>query len=271
MNPIIRKKVTVAGKPDAERTMIFSHGLGTDQSVWRDIWPAFANDFRIVLYDHAGAGESDPEAFVQHRYLKLASYATDLLDICASLALRSVILVGHSMGAMINMLAAIQQPERFIELILIGASPRYLDDDNYHGGLTKPGIDAIYRAMYDNRDAWANEFTRVAVGKDDSTDFARRFAATLKSIPEDRLLTVASTVFQSDHRADLPKIVTPTLIIQASHDFIVPMDVANYLHTHIKGSRLCIIEAEGHLPHVTAPAEVVRTIRSNSFAIAGGG
>lgn len=261
-NPIVRNNVTITGRLDAPRTIVFAHGFGSDQSAWSRVAAAFADDYRIVLYDHVGAGKSDPAAFVQHKYLRLETYARDLLAICAALELEGAALVGHSMGAMIGLLAAIERPHHFSRQILVGASPRYLDDGDYRGGFTKGDLNTVYSAMQANFLQWADGFAPLMIGEGHSPNFARAFAESLKSISPKKALTVACAVFQSDHRADLKKVSIPTLIIQSLHDFAVPMSVANYLHAHIPGSTLRVIEASGHLPHVTADAEVAAAIRA---------
>lgn len=258
MGETLRKNnVTLAGALDAPRTIIFSHGFGSDQSVWNDMAAALASDFRLVLFDHVGAGNSLQQAFVQHRYLNLGGYAGDLIDICQALQLRDAILVGHSMGAMVGVLAAIRQPEHFSRLVLIGASPRYLNDQDYHGGFSKDDLARVYSAIVRNFAHWADEFAPLMVGAGQAPGFAEAFAATLKSIPPKKALTVACSVFQSDHRADLGQLDKPTLLIQSANDYAVPMTVARYLNQHIRGSVLKVIDAGGHLPHMTAPQAVL--------------
>jgi sigma-B regulation protein RsbQ len=260
-DPITKNNVTVAGNPDAAATMIFVHGFGTDQSSWREVAAAFARDYRLVLFDNTGAGRSRPEAFVQHRYLNLRAYAEDLLDICAALQFKDAVLVGHSVGAMIGLLAAIRRPQHFSRLVLIGASPRYLDDEGYHGGFTKSDIDELYSTMTHSYSTWAKNFAPLVMGNPDSPHLAQQFAETIKTIPPNHALTVLCSIFQSDHRGDLDKLTLPTLLIQAREDIAVPLAVAEYLNRHIAGSRLAVIEATGHLPHISAPAAVIKAMR----------
>lgn len=258
----IRKNhVNVIGNLQAHRSIIFVHGFGTDQRVWNEVAASFLDNFRIIVFDNVGAGQSDPADFVQHRYLQLEAYATDLIAICQTLDLREAILVGHSVGGMISLLAAIRQPEICAKLVLIGASPRYLDDDGYQGGFTKDDLNGLYQAVTLGYSDWADHFAPLAMGNPDQPGLAVDFATSIKCIPADRALTVLCSIFQSDHRADLVRLDKPTLLIQSHKDVAVPLAVADYLHRHIRGSHLAIINATGHLPHVSAPAEVVAAMR----------
>lgn len=260
-DPLRRHHVTIEGNPRAARTMIFAHGFGSDQTVWESVASAFRADFRIVRYDHAGAGRSDPAAFVQYRYLKLGAYAQDLIEICEALEIENAVFVGHSMGAMAGLLAAVERPSLFERLVLIGASPRYLNDDGYVGGFGPRDLEAIYRAMHDNFARWADGFAPEMIGPGRPREQVDHFAECLKSIPPDRALTIAYAVFQSDHRAELERLVRPALLIQTQTDRAVPMEVARYLNDRLRGSRLVVVDAVGHLPHVTAPDAVVAAIR----------
>jgi sigma-B regulation protein RsbQ len=259
-DPLRRNHVTIAGKRDAAQTLLFVHGFGTDQTAWAEVAGAFAADYRLVLLDNVGAGRSDPEAFVQVRYLNLRGYARDLLDVCEALDLQDAVLIGHSVGAMIGALAAIEAPRRIAKLVMIGGSPRYLDDRDYHGGFTRAGLDQLYAEVTRSYAGWAKSFAPIAMGNPDRPHLAGYFADSLQTVPAAHALTILCSIFQSDHRADLARITQPTLIVQSTEDAAVPRAVAEYLRDHIRGGRLSIIEATGHLPHVSAPAEVVAAI-----------
>lgn len=261
LNPLKKNNVNLAGKVDAGRSIVFVHGFGTDQTVWKDVAAAYMNDFRVILLDNAGAGNSEPEAFQSHHYLNLHPYASDLLDVCNALDLRDAILVGHSVGAMIGVLAAIRQPEHFSRLVLIGASPRYLEDEGYCGGFTKADLDSLYSTMFGSYNEWADTFSPILMGNPDKPNLISAFAKSIKSIPAERALAVLCSIFQSDHRADIGKLEKPTLLIQAQEDFAVPLAVAEFLQHQIKGSCLSVINATGHLPHVSAPSEVLAAMR----------
>ncbi len=245
----------------APRAIVFVHGFGTDQQAWREVAATFERDWRVVLLDNVGSGGTPPEAFAQHRYLDLERYACDLREVCVELGLREVVLVGHSMGAMICVLAATQDLELASHLVLVGGSPRYLDDTDYRGGFTRKDLDDIYRAMDTAYHDWADASAPVIMGNPDRPQLARTFAQTLKSIPADRALTMLCSILQSDHRSRLAQVRCPTLIVQSRADPFVPLDVAEYMQRAIEGSRLRVIEADGHLPHVSAPAQVTAVIR----------
>ncbi len=260
LDPLIRNHVTVCGNPDAPRTIVFSHGFGTDQSAWSALVEALGERFRIVRFDHVGQGRSSSEAFAQHRYLNLDRYAADLVEIGDRLKLNGAIAVGHSMGAMICLLASLQQPGLFSRLVLLCASPRYCDDVGYHGGMTEEALRQTYRAIHENYPDWASGYASKAMNEEHPAHFTKAFAASLAAIPPQNALTIACSVLQSDYRAVLPQVRVPTLIIQPRVDLAVPLEVAEYLHSQIPGSRLRVIEAKGHLPHITTPAAVLEAM-----------
>jgi sigma-B regulation protein RsbQ len=245
-----------------QQTIIFAHGFGSDQTAWTQQIQAFASNYRIVLFDHVGAGQSDFSAYSPRRYSGLYSYAEDLLDICAALKLNQCILVGHSVSGMVSLLAALVEPERFSQLIFIGASPRYLNDDDYFGGFEQADLDSLYAAMSSNYHAWVSGFAPLAMGNPERPELSLEFARTLMVIRPDIAQAVARVIFQSDHRADLPKLRVPTTILQSDNDVAVPPQVGQYLAEHIPRSRFLPITAQGHLPHISAPDTVNTAIAS---------
>jgi sigma-B regulation protein RsbQ len=249
----------VAGRPDGTPTIVFVHGFGSDQRVWRDVASAFP-DCRLVLLDNAGAGRSPDEAFVQHRYLGLDQYARDVVAVCEALAANDVVLVGHSAGGTIAALVAAARPDLVRRLVMIGATPRYRNAPGYHGGFTEDDVRDLYRAVAANYPEWTDRFAPLMVAAPDRPDLVRDFAASLKAIPSDRALTVLCSMFQSDHRDALARIACPTLVVQTRADAAVPLEVAEYLHRSIPRSRLAVLDTVGHLPHVTAPALLVESI-----------
>lgn len=256
-----KNNVTVIDHGDAKDTIIFAHGFGTDQNAWKDVIPSFERQYRLVLYDNAGAGLSDPTAFSVNKYDSLYSYADDLLDICHDLEIDSAIMVAHSVSGMISLLANNKEPGRFSKMVLVGASPRYLDDDNYKGGFTQEVLDGLYQAMANNYYAWVSGFAPAAMANPDNPEFTAGFEHTLSAIRPDIALSVAKVIFQSDYRHELPKCDTKTLLIQTKEDIAVPLEAAEYLRDHIKNSKLRVIEAEGHFPHISAPLEVITAIK----------
>ena len=259
-----RHNVSIAGNVNATKTMVFVNGLGYDQSFWNRVAPAFANSYRQVLFDNIGAVPSNQAYFRQREthYLDVSGYATDLLDLCAALKLdRNVVLVGHSLGALAGILASIQKPSVFSHLILLGASPRYANTDGYVGGFTPGEINATYKALMGNYQEWTRQLAVTAIGTQPTPDLAQSFGESLARVPKEMMLTVLCSVLQTDHRADLAKVSVPSLIIQSMEDFFVPRSVAEFLHAQVPQSTLTMINAQGHLPHLSAPQEVINAIK----------
>ena len=255
-----RNNVKILG--NGSQIIIFAHGFGSDQTAWRHQVAAFVPDFRVVVFDHVGAGKSDFTAYSPRRYSSLYSYAEDLLDLCAELKLTQCIMVGHSVSGMVSLLAALVEPQCFSKLIFIGASPRYLKDNGYVGGFEQSDLDAIYAAMSSNYYAWASGFAPLVMGNLDKPELANEYAKTLSAIRPDIAQTVARVIFQSDHRAELPRLKIPTVILQANDDIAVPPEVGEYMAAKIPNSRLISISATGHLPHLSAPDTVTSAIAS---------
>ncbi|NJL36242.1 MAG: alpha/beta hydrolase [Leptolyngbyaceae cyanobacterium RM2_2_4] len=255
-----RNNVNVLG--NGEETLIFAHGFGSDQTAWRYQVAELQSRYQIVLFDHVGAGKSDFSAYSPRRYGSLYSYAEDLLDLCAALKLDQCVLVGHSVSGMVSLLAALVEPHRFSKLIFVSASPRYLNDVGYVGGFEQSDLDALYAAMSSNYYAWASGFAPIAMQNPDKPELATEFASTLSAIRPDIAQAVARVIFQSDHRADLPKLTVPTFILQSNNDIAVPMEVGQYMAAKISKSQYIPIDATGHLPHLSAPDRVSRAIAS---------
>lgn len=248
------------------QAIIFAHGFGSDQTAWRHQAAAFSSDFRIIMFDHVGAGKSDFSAYSPRRYSSLYSYAEDLLDLCAELKLTKSILVGHSVSGMVSLLAALVEPDVFSQLIFLSASPRYLNDQGYFGGFEQADLNALYEAMSTNYYAWASGFAPIAMATMDQPELAREFANTLAAIRPDIAQAVARVIFESDHRAELPRLAIPTVILQASDDIAVPIQVGQYMADHIPNSKFVPINARGHLPHISAPEVVTKAIAAHLAA-----
>jgi sigma-B regulation protein RsbQ len=245
-----------------KQTIIFAHGFGSDQTAWRHQVAVFKSLYRIVLFDHVGAGQSDMATYSPRRYSSLYSYAEDLLELCAELKLSDAILVGHSVSGMVSLLAALVDPSRFCQLIFVGASPRYLNDraTNYIGGFEQSDLDALYASMSSNYYAWVNGFAPLVMGNPERPELAREFINTLSAIRPDIAQAVARVIFQSDHRAELPRLKVPTVILQSSNDIAVPPEVGKYMADKIPDAKLILINAHGHLPHLSAPDVVTKTL-----------
>jgi sigma-B regulation protein RsbQ len=253
-----RNNVHVLG--NGSQTIIFAHGFGSDQNAWQHQIAAFASKYRIVLFDHVGGGQSDLSAYSPHRYSSLYSYAEDLLDVCHELKLQQSILVGHSVSGMVSLLAALMEPDRFSQLIFIGASPRYLNDEGYRGGFDQHELDALYEAMSSNYHAWALGFAPLAMQNPDQPELTITFSKTLAAVRPDIALAVARMMFQSDHRPDLSKLKVPVAILQSNDDIVVPIEVGHYMKKKIPQSQLLQLPTSGHLPHVSSPNEVNKAI-----------
>lgn len=259
-NILTRNNVSVMG--DGEETIIFGHGFGSNQSSWRHVAAAFKDKYRIVLYDNTGSGSTDPQYFSQKRYNDINAYADDLLEITHALNLKKAIFVGHSVSGMIGILASIKAPGLFPTLVLLGASPRYLNDAAYMGGFEQQDLDKFYMAMEANYFAWVSGFASLAMTYPEKPELAQEFAATLASIRPDIAQSVSRVIFQSDFRDILSHVKAKTLVLQSTQDIAVPEAVGAYLQKHIKNSTMQIINATGHFPHISAPEEVIKAIKS---------
>jgi sigma-B regulation protein RsbQ len=232
-----RNNVRILGR--GRQPIVFAHGFGCDQNMWRFVAPAFEGSHRIVLFDHVGAGGSDASAYDQRKYVTLDGYATDVLEICEALQLENVVFVGHSVSAMIGVLAANREPERFAALVMVGPSPRYINDTDYVGGFSSSDIEGLLSSLDDNYLGWSSAMAPAIMGN-----------------------LFARVTFFSDNRKDLPAVRTPTLVLQCSDDIIAPHAVGEYVHHQIPGSRLVVMQATGHCPNLSAPDETVGAIRA---------
>jgi sigma-B regulation protein RsbQ len=242
--------------------MLFAHGFGCDQQMWRLVAPAFEDDHRVVLFDHVGAGGSDQSAYDRRRYDSLDGYAEDILEICRELDLTRVIFVGHSVSAMIGVLAATREPDRFEKLILVGPSPRYLDDGDYGGGFSRADIDELLDSLASNYLGWSSVMAPVIMGNPDRPELGEELTNSFCRSDPEIASHFARVTFLSDNRADLANVKIPTLVLQCSEDAIAPRAVGEYVHAQIPGSRLLILDATGHCPNLSAPAETIAAIRS---------
>jgi sigma-B regulation protein RsbQ len=261
MDVVARNNVTVSGRPDG-RPMLFAHGFGCDQNMWRHVAPAFADEYRIVLFDHVGAGGSDLSAYEPGRYASLDGYADDVLDICTELGLERVIFVGHSVSAMIGVLAAKREPERFDRLVLVGPSPRYVDDGDYVGGFSAQDIDGLLESLESNFLGWSGQMAPAIVGNPDRPELGEELTNSFCRTDPEIAKQFARVTFLSDNRADLPAVHTRALILQCSDDVIAPRAVGEYVHARLPDSELVLLDATGHCPNLSAPDETIAAIRA---------
>jgi sigma-B regulation protein RsbQ len=256
-----RNNVVEHGVPGG-RPMLFAHGFGCDQNMWRHVWPAFAADHRIVLFDHVGAGASDLAAYDRERHGSLQGYADDVLAICAELGLRDVVFVGHSVSAMIGVLAAAAEPERFGRLVLVAPSPRYIDDEGYVGGFSREDVEDLLRSLESNYLGWSSVMAPVIMGTPDRPELGEELTNSFCRTDPELAAAFARVTFLSDNRADLARVTTPSLVLQCSHDAIAPEEVGAFVHRELPGSRLVRLEATGHCPNLSAPEETTAAIRA---------
>lgn len=254
-----RNNVSVFGT--GSQPMMFAHGFGCDQNMWRFLTPAFEGDYRIILFDYVGAGKSDLAAYDAERYSHLDGYADDILDICDALDLRNVILVGHSVSSMIAVLAANREPERFDRLILVGPSPRYINDPpGYVGGFERADIEGLLEMMDKNYIGWANFLAPAIIKNPDRPELGQEMTESFCSTDPEIARRFAEATFFADNREDLASVQVPTLILQCSEDMIAPTEVGEYVHRQIAGSTLRMMSATGHCPHMSHPAETIQAM-----------
>lgn len=242
--------------------MVFAHGFGCDQAMWRFMAPSFERDFRVVLFDHVGAGGSDISAYRPEKYAILDGYVDDIVEIGRELGLRDAVFVGHSVSAMMGVLASVRDPGLFSRLVLVGPSPRYIDDGDYRGGFNAAQIEELLDVLADNHAGWSATMAPVIMGNPDRPELAGELTDSFCRMDPTIAREFARTTFMGDNRADLPAVIIPTLILQCSDDMIAPTQVGDYVHRHIAGSRLIRLRATGHCPNLSAPAETIAAIQA---------
>lgn len=253
---LARNNVQDFGK--GTQPMVFAHGFGCDQNMWRFITPAFENDYRIILLDYVGSGKSDLSAYDAERYATLDGYARDVLDVCEALDLRDIVYVGHSVSSMVGVLAANAAPDRFERLIMIGPSPRYLNDaPDYVGGFERSDIEGLLETMDKNYIGWANYLAPVIMKNDDRAELGAELTESFCSTDPVIARRFAEATFFADNRRDLAAVSVPSLIMQCSEDIIAPLAVGEYLDRELPGSTLKVMKATGHCPHMSAPDETI--------------
>jgi sigma-B regulation protein RsbQ len=256
-----RNNVQVSG--DGSATMVFAHGFGCDQNMWRLLAPHFAGRYRVVLFDLVGSGASDLSAYDPHKYDSLAGYAADVVEIVEQFAAGPVTFVGHSVSAMIGMLADLQAPGRFDAHVMIGPSPCYINDGDYIGGFTQADIDSLLETLESNYLGWSSNMAPAIMGAPGQPELGVELTNSFCRTDPEIAKQFARVTFTSDNRADLPKLQTPSLILQCSDDLIAPLSVGDYLHRTLPRSMLRIIENVGHCPHLSEPH--ASTVAMNEF------
>jgi sigma-B regulation protein RsbQ len=260
LNILARNNVHVSGR--GERAMVFAHGFGCDQNMWRFVAPAFENDFKVVLFDHVGAGGSDLAAYDTRKYSTLAGYADDVIEIGRELNLKDAVFVGHSVSAMIGVLASLKAPGMFGQLVLVGPSARYIDDGNYIGGFSEQQIGELLTFLEDNHMGWSAAMAPSIMGNPDRPELGEELTNSFCRTDPEIAKAFARVTFTSDNRADLPKVTVPTLILQCKEDIIASTEVGEFVHRQIAGSKMVVLDATGHCPNLSAPREVVSAMQA---------
>ncbi|GAA3434035.1 alpha/beta fold hydrolase [Kutzneria kofuensis] len=256
-----RHNVVITGNQDGP-VVVLAHGFGCDQNLWRLVVPALGRDHRVVVFDHVGAGRSDLAAWDPQVYASLDGYADDVLNLCAGLDLPEVVFVGHSVSAMIGVLAANRHPERFAGLVLLTPSPCYLDDGDYRGGFTAADIDELLESLDSNYLGWSAAMAPVIMGNPDRPELSQELADSFCRTDPAIAAVFARTTFLSDNRADLAAVGVPTLVVECAQDAIAPRAVGAFVHARIAGSRLVTLDATGHCPQLSAPEATAEAIMS---------
>jgi len=260
LSALKRNSVKVRGAGHA--AMVFAHGFGCDQNMWRHVAPSFEGCFRTVLFDQVGAGNSEISGYDHAEYASLRRYADDVIDIVDALDIRDSIFVGHSVAAMIGVLASIKRPELFSRLVLIGPSPCYIDDEGYTGGFSRETIERMLDFLDENYVAWAQNMAPAIMGNLDRPELGAELVESFCRYNADIARQFARVTFLSDNRADLPLVTVPAAILQCTADPIAPDVVGQYVHAAIKGSSFVKLRATGHCPNISAPEETIAAIRT---------
>jgi len=255
-----RNNVHVSGAGTS--TIFFAHGFGCDQNMWRLLAPAYAERYRVVLFDLVGAGMSEQAAFDKHKYGSLHGYADDLVEVVAEFARGPAVLVSHSVSGMIGALADIAHPGLFSAHAMVGPSPCYIDDPatGYIGGFSRADIDSLLTTLESNYLGWSSTMAPAIMGSPEQPELGVELTNSFCRTDPEIARHFARVTFTSDHRADLPKLQTPTLILQSDDDLIAPMDVGRYMQAALPHATLRIVENVGHCPHLSQPGACAEAI-----------
>ena len=261
MNVRTRNHVRVSGRADGP-VVVLAHGFGCDQNMWRLVQPALERDFTVVVFDHVGAGRSDLSAWNKERYADLEGYVDDVLELCRELDLGPVTFVGHSVSAMMGVLAAVRRPDAFAGLVLLAPSPCFIDDPatGYRGGFSAEDIEELLQSLDANYLGWSGAMAPVIMGNPERPELGEELTTSFCATDPDIARSFARVTFLSDNREDLSGVGVPTLVAQCSSDAIAPPEVGSFVHDRIKGSRLVTLNATGHCPQLSAPEETAQAI-----------
>jgi sigma-B regulation protein RsbQ len=255
-----RNNVHIHGS--SNRAMMFAHGFGCDQNMWRFVAPAFEKDFMTVVFDHVGAGGSDLSAYDRGKYAGLSGYANDVVEIGTELGLKDAIFVGHSVSSMIGVLAARKEPGMFGKLVLIGPSARYIDDEEYVGGFSAKQVEELLQFLESNHMGWSTHMAPLIMGNPDRPELGQELTNSFCRTDPEIAKAFARVTFTSDNRKDLAGVTIPTLVLQCSEDIIASQEVGEFVNRNIPGSQMIVLKATGHCPNLSAPEEVIAAMRT---------
>ncbi len=254
-----RNNVKVTG--EGETTIMLAHGFGCDQNMWRFMQPLFESNYRVVLFDYVGCGQSDTSAFDKNRYQSLEGYAQDILDICTALDLKNIVFIGHSVSSIIGMLASLKSPTLFAKIVMVCPSPCFLNfPPDYFGGFEKEDLEELINLMDKNYIGWANYLAPLVMGQNNSNELIKDLEESFCSTDPNYAKPFAKATFFSDDRAALTQLDLPTLILQSSNDNLASVEVGQYMHTKIPNSVLKVVDSHGHCLHMTDPKAVFKII-----------
>lgn len=262
MSENIKRRNNVNRFGSGKKILMFAHGYGCDQKMWRFITPAFEQNYQIVLFDHVGSGNSDESEYDFQKYNSLNGYAEDIIELCDTLELEEVIFVGHSVSTMIGVLAASERPDLFSRLILIGPSPCYINEGDYYGGFTKEDIDELIETLESNYLGWSSYITPVISGNPDKPEVAEELHNSFCRMNPKIAKHFARVTFLSDNREDLSRVSVSTLILQCDPDEIAPVEVGRYVEKQLQNSCFVLLNASGHCPHMTAPELTIDAMKT---------
>ncbi|MDX3089830.1 MULTISPECIES: alpha/beta fold hydrolase [Streptomyces] len=254
-----RNNVRITGAAQGPVVML-AHGFGCDQNMWRLVEPALAEHHRVVTFDYVGSGGSDLSAWTEERYSSLHGYARDVVEVCEELDLRDAVFVGHSVSAMVGVLAAEAAPGRIGAMAMVAPSPCYVDEEGYRGGFTREDIGELLDSLESNYLGWSSAMAPVIMGNPERPELGQELTNSFCATDPDIARVFARTTFLSDSREDLARVKVPTLVMECSEDVIAPREVGAYVHGAITGSRLVTLDATGHCPQLSAPEATARAL-----------
>jgi sigma-B regulation protein RsbQ len=261
MEILRRHNVHVLGVPDGQ-PMVFAHGFGCDQNMWRYVVPRFTDRYRVVLFDYIGAGGSDLSAYDAAKYATLDGYAQDVLAICHALDLSDVVFVGHSVSSVVGVLAAASEPALFRSLVLVGPSPRYINDGDYIGGFTDDDIEDLLSSLESNYLGWSTAMAPAIMGRPDRPELGEELTESFCRTDPEVARQFARATFLSDNRDDLRRVQTPTLVLQCTNDIIAPMSVGEFVRDQMPNATFVVLDATGHCPNLSAPEETADAVEA---------